>query len=164
MLLTVSIVLGFKKEIVNKITGLTTHIAISSINVNSSNEPEPISIHNDSLQLLKQLPFVKHVQRTAFKNGILKTATENEGVILKGVGADYDFTFIKKHLIAGRLPEYKSEESSKDILISEALSKKLELKLNEKMLVYFISQHVMYDSAAGEDITKYEQRSRNFTI
>ena len=108
MLLTVSIVLGFKKEIINKITGLTTHIVISSINRNSSNEPEPITINDDTLQLLKELPFVKHIQKTAFKNGLLKTEAENEGILLKGVDKEYDFTFIKQHITEGRLPEFKS--------------------------------------------------------
>lgn len=164
MLLTVSIVLGFKKEIINKITGLTTHIAVSSINVNSSNEPEPISISTDTLKILEKLASVQHVQQTAFKNGILKTETENEGVILKGVGDDYDFTFLKSHLVAGRLPEFGAGETSKDIFISQSLAERLDLKLNGKMLIYFISQHVVYDSALQQDITKYEQRSRNLTI
>lgn len=164
MLLTVSIVLGFKKEIVGKITGLTTHISVSSININASNEQEPIRISDDTLKLLKQLPFVTHIQATAFKNAILKTATENEGVLLKGVDAGYDFGFLKQHLVAGRLPQYPKDEAGKDILVSEALARKLDLSLNGKMLVYFISQHTLYDSLAGQDIIKYEQRSRNFTI
>lgn len=164
MLLTVSIVLGFKKEIINKITGLTTHIAISNINVNASNEPEPITISSDTAKLLSSLPFVKHVQRTAFKNGILKTATDNEGVLLKGVGNDYDFGFIRQHLIAGRLPAFKQGEASKDILISQALAKRLDLQMNGKMLVYFISQHTVFDSLINTNVVKYEQRSRNFTI
>jgi lipoprotein-releasing system permease protein len=164
MLLTVSIVLGFKNEIVNKITGLTTDIAVNSINVNASNEPEPIVIGDDSLDIIRNLPFVKHIQKTAFKNGILKTGTENEGVLLKGVTPDYDFAFISKHLVQGRLPAFNTEEVSREVLVSEALAKKLDLKLNRKMLVYFISQHPVYDSAAAENIIKYEQRSRNFTI
>jgi lipoprotein-releasing system permease protein len=164
MLLTVSIVLGFKKEIVNKITGLTMDVAISSINVNDSNEPEPISINKDSLQALRKLPFIAHVQETAIKNGILKTDTENEGILLKGVTINYDFSFIQKHLLEGRLPEFKTKQASKDVLVSDVLAKKLNLKLNEKMQVYFISQHVVYDSVAKQEITKYEQRSRKLFI
>ncbi len=164
MLLTVSIVLGFKNEIVNKITGLTTHIVVSNINVNASNEPEPIHIATDTLSLLKALPFVEHIQSTAFKNGLLKTETDNEGILLKGVTADYDFNFIQKHLIEGRLPEFKSDEASKDILISEVLSRKMNLKLNSKIIIYFISQHEVYDSLIGENIVKSEQRSRKLNI
>lgn len=164
MLLSLSIVSGFKNEIVSKITGLTTHIAINSINVNSSNEPEPITMSEDTLKLLRDFKFVKHIQGTAFKNGIVKTETENEGIILKGVDADYDFEFLEKHLQEGRLPDFSGEETSKEVLISEALAKKLDLKLNGKMLVYFISQHSIYDDDMKRDIIKYEQRSRNFTI
>lgn len=164
MLLTVSIVLGFKKEIVKKISGLTTDIAITSINVNASNEPEPIVIHDDSLKQIRSLPFVKHIQRTALKNGILKTETENEGVLLKGVSDDYDFTFLKDHLVEGRLPVFKQNEASKDVLVSETLAKRLGLKLGGKMLVYFISQHLVYDSVAAENLIKFEPRSRSFVV
>jgi lipoprotein-releasing system permease protein len=164
MFLTVSIVLGFKKEITNRITGLTTDLVISNINVNSSNEPEPIYLKEDSLKLIKNLPFVEHLQATAFKNGILKTETENEGVILKGVNESYNFEFIKRHLIEGRMPEFKKDEASKDVLVSSNLAQRLNLKVNEKMLVYFISQHVVYDSTVKDYVSKYENRSRNFTI
>ena len=164
MLLTVSIVLGFKKEIISKITGLTTHIVITNLNINSSNEPEPISINTNSLIALKKMIGIKHLQVTAYKNGILKTNTENEGVILKGVGAEYDFTFLKSHLIMGKIPNFSSVDVSKDVLISKALADKLNLKLNEKMLVYFISQHQIYDSILNDSITKFEQRSRKLSI
>ncbi|MEO6302770.1 MAG: FtsX-like permease family protein, partial [Bacteroidia bacterium] len=159
-----SIVLGFKKEIVNRITGLTTDLVVSNINVNASNEPEPIYLTKDSLEVIKKLPFVSYLQSTAFKNGILKTETENEGVILKGITSDYNFEFIKKYLVEGRLPLLTGQEASKDVLISSSLAEKLDLKINEKMLVYFISQHEVYDSTVKEKIIKYEQRSRNFTI
>ena len=164
MLLTVSIVLGFKKEIVKKITGLTSDAVISSININASNEPEPIAISADSLSRIKALPFVTHLQPTIIKSGILKTNTDNEGIVLKGVSNNYDFKYIKAHLAQGRLPEFKKDIASKEVLVSETLAKKLGLTLNGKMLVYFISQHLVYDSLVKDKIIKYEQRSRNFTI
>lgn len=164
MLLTISIVLGFKKAITDKMTGLTTHITISNINVNPSNEPEPISINADTLEFLKKINGFKDIQVTAFKNGILKTNTENEGILLKGVDKDYDFDFLKQHLLEGRLPLFNDSSASRDILISESLATKLDLKLNEKLLIYFISQHEIFDSTAGENIIKYEQRSRKLTI
>jgi lipoprotein-releasing system permease protein len=164
MFLTVSIVLGFKKEITGRITGLTTDLVVSNININASNEPEPIYLSADTLEKLKRSPFVSYLQGTAFKNGILKTETENEGVILKGIGKDYNFDFIKKYLVEGKLPEFKEDEASKDVLISSSLAEKLNLKVNEKMLVYFISQHEVYDSLVKDMVIKYEQRSRNFTI
>lgn len=164
MLLTVSIVLGFKKEIVNRITGLTTHVAVSSINMNASNESEPISISNDTLRLIKELPFVKHIQKTAFKNGLLKTEEENEGILLKGVSGDYDFSFLDRHLVEGKLPDFNTEETSRDVLVSMALSEKMKLHLNDNILVYFISQREIYDSIADRYFVKSEQRSRKLNV
>jgi lipoprotein-releasing system permease protein len=164
MLLTLSIVVGFKKEITNKITGLTMDIAISNVNINPSNEPDPIRISKDTIEMLKKIPFVKHIQTTAFKNGILKTNTENEGVLLKGINNNYDFSFLTSHLLEGRLPKFNDSIASKDILISKALAERLDLKVNGKMLIYFITQHETYDSTVKESIIKSEQRSRNFTI
>ena len=164
MLLTVSIVLGFKKEIIKRITGLTTHIVINSTSMNASNEPEPITLSADTIALLKQLPHIKHIQATAFKNGLLKTDTENEGILLKGVSRDYDFTFLKKHIVAGRLPVFPDDRSSLDIFVSEALSNKLGLKVDERILVHFIIRHQVMDEEENVMVTKSEQRSRKFTI
>src|SRR5690606_37892425 len=116
------------------------------------------------LKILRDFKFVKHIQGTAFKNGIVKIETENEGIILKGVGKDYDFEFLQKHLLQGRLPQYEEDVASNEVLISEALAKKLNLKLNGKMLVYFISQRAIYDDELHRNVIKYEQRSRNFSI
>ena len=164
MLLTLSIVFGFKHEIINKITGLTTHIVISNVNINASNEPEPIKISADTLKLLKQLPTIKYIQVTAFKNVILKTKTQNEGVILKGVTKEYDFSFIKSYLQEGTLPNFNDNELNKQILISRGLADKLDLKLNQKLKIYFISQHEVFDSIANQQIIKYEPRSKALTI
>ncbi|MGZ3901227.1 MAG: ABC transporter permease [Bacteroidia bacterium] len=164
MLLTISIVLGFKKAITDKMTGLTTHIAISNINVNPSNEPEPIIISDDTLKMLENIKGISHVQTTAFKNGILKTKTENEGILLKGIDKNYDFNFLKKHIVSGKLPSFSDTMASRDILISQGLSDKLGLNISDKMQVYFISQHQVYDSVAQEIITRSEPRSRKFII
>jgi lipoprotein-releasing system permease protein len=164
MILTVSIVLGFKNEIVERITGLTTHIAVSNVNVNPGNEQEPIKISQDTLQLIRQLPFVAGIQRTAFKNGLLKTDFENEGVLLKGVGEEYGFDFIKSHLIEGRLIQFDKEEVSKEMLISQSLANKMGLTLNQKVQLHFIAQHAVYDSLLHETIIKSEPRSRKLTV
>ncbi|MFI5206206.1 MAG: ABC transporter permease, partial [Candidatus Paceibacterales bacterium] len=164
MLLTLGVVIGFKKEITRKITGLTMDLSIGNINVNPSNEPEPISINEDTLNLLRKIPLIKHIQISAFKNGILKTKTENEGILLKGIDKNYDFGFLKQHLLQGEMPKFNDSAASKDILISKALVDKLGLKLNEKMLIYFIVRHEVYDSTIKETVIKSEQRSRNLNI
>jgi lipoprotein-releasing system permease protein len=164
MLLTISVVLGFKKEITKKVTGLAADITISNISYGSNGEQIPIKILKDSLITLKKLQGIKHIQSIAFKNGIVKTKTENEGILIKGIDTTYDVTFLKKYLLSGNLPSVGDKETSNDILISESLATKLDLKLNEKFLVYFVVQHELYDSIQKVAFTKFEQRSRNFNI
>ncbi|MBS1652474.1 MAG: ABC transporter permease [Bacteroidetes bacterium] len=164
MLITVAIVAGFKNEIITKITGLTTHLTIKSTSLNASNEPYPISISKDSILIIKKNTALKHIQAVAFKNGILKTELENEGVLMKGVGTDFDFNYINSKIVKGNPLQLNDTATVNDLLISKSLADRLELKLNQKILIYFISQHLVYDSTLKQDVIKYEQRSRRLTI
>ena len=164
MLLTVSIVLGFKREITRKITGLTTDIVISNVNINASNEPEPVVISEDSLKKIRSFNFVKQLQRTVFKNGLLKTDRENEGVLLKGVERDYDFSFLQEHLQSGVLPQFNDSAASKDLMLSVELARKLNIHLNDRLMVYFLVQYQKVDSLTGEVIVVTDQASRRFKV
>lgn len=164
MILTIAIVFGFKSEIIHKITGITTHIVIKNPDINTSDEPDPIRISADSLRGLKALPFVKHIQTTALKNGIIKTKQENEGIFLKGVSGDHDFSFLKNYLLEGRLPQYNDTSVGKDILISQKLADRLDLKMDQKVLVYFVTRKKRSDSTAFESNVGYEQRVRDFKV
>jgi lipoprotein-releasing system permease protein len=164
MLLTISIVIGFKKEITKKVTGLAADVSITNMSYGTNGEQIPLRISKDSLAMITKIPNVKHVQGTAHKNGIVKTKTENEGVLIKGIDANYDLEFINKHLISGRLPDLKTQDPGNDILISENLATRLNLKADDKFLVYFVVQHEVYDSIEKTNYTKFEQRSRNFKI
>lgn len=164
MLLTVSIVLGFKREITRKITGLTTDIVISNVNINASNEPEPLVISEDTLKKIRSFNFVKQLQRTAFKNGLLKTDKENEGVLLKGVERDYDFSFLQEHLQSGVLPQFNDSAASKDLMLSVELARKLNIHLNDRLMVYFLVQYQKIDSLTGEVIVLTDQASRRFKV
>jgi len=164
MLLTVSIVLGFKKEIVKKITGLTTDIVISNVNINASNEPEPLVISKDSLAAIQGFPGIKHLQRTAFKNGLLKTEKENEGVLLKGVDSAYDFSFLQAHLQSGSLLHFSDSAASRDLLLSAELARKLGIQLNDRLMVYFLIQYEKLDSLTGETMVVTDQASRRLKV
>lgn len=164
MILTISIVSGFKKEIIKKITGLTTHLVITSVNINPGNEQDPIHIPADSLSLLKNYKGITNVQKTAFKNAILKTDEENEGVLLKGVTKNYNFDYIKQHITEGSCLQFNDTTSSKEILISQVLADRLNIKLKDKLLFYFMVKHEVTDSASNETYIKSEQRSRKLQV
>lgn len=164
MILTVSIVPGFKKEIIARITGLTTHIVISHINVQPGSEQEPLVISADTLARIAALPAVKQMQPSAFKNGLLKTEVENEGVLLKGVDSAYDLSFYKENLVSGRLPDFNSENASTEILLSNELALKLNIDTGYRIETHFISTYQVYDSLVRDVVSRSAHRSRRFTV
>lgn len=158
MILTVAVITGFQKEIRNKLIGFGSHIQITNYDNNVSNEPEPISRHQDFLPNILKNPEVDHVQVYATKSGIIKTKNDNEGVVLKGIDADYSWKFIEQNLVEGKIFTL-SDTLSKDIVISKLLSDKLGLKVNDKMIIYFLIKK----SDSLQNIS-YEQRVKTFFI
>lgn len=158
MILAIAIVTGFQSEIKNKLIGFGSHIVITNYDDNTSDEPQPISKIQPFLSDLKNNPNIKHVQIYATKSGIVKTKTENEGVLLKGIGADFDWKFINDNLKSGKVFTVTDTGASRQIVISQYLSAKLELKLNDKMVVYFLTKK--QDTLS----TQYEQRVKTFNV
>lgn len=159
MILTVSIITGFQREIRNKLIGFGSHVQISNYDNNISDEPKPISNHQDFLDVLKASPDVAHIQQFATKSGIVKTKIDNEGVLLKGIGSDYDWTFISQNLVDGTIAPVSDTGISKQIVISKLLADKLELKVKDKMIIYFLTKKV--DST---ETIQYEQRVKTFFV
>jgi lipoprotein-releasing system permease protein len=166
MILTISIVLGFKREIIAKITGITSHITITNVDINNSNEPDPLKISNDTLELIKKLDGIASIQSTAVKNGIIKTKKENEGILLKGVGTDYNFSFLKDYITEGDLPVFSDTGVSKQIIISQKIADRLDIKLNDKIIMYFVTRKKLKDTSfVGRNYyVEYEKRSRDFRV
>ena len=160
MILTISIVNGFQLSIKDKVEGFNSDIQISNLDNNNSYEPVPIDRQQPFVAELNKMPDVKHVQVFATKNGIIKTKTENEGVILKGVGTDYDWTFIKKNLVKGDVLKLNDSTASTDIVISQAIASELDMNIGSKLLIFFITKAKGADSMHSN----YEQRVRTFHV
>ncbi|HET6226785.1 MAG TPA: ABC transporter permease, partial [Bacteroidia bacterium] len=158
MILTVAIVRGFQQEVRGKLIGVGSHIQVTNYDNNSSDEPHPISKNQPFLNGTLSLPGVSHVQVYSTKTGIVKTKTVNEGILLKGIGSDYDWTFITRNLRAGKTFTVSDTGLSRSIVISKFMADKLELQLNDKMVIYFLTKK--QDSV----VTQYEQRAKAFYI
>ncbi len=158
MILTIAIVTGFQNEIKNKLIGFGSHIQILNYDNNVSDEPHPISKNQPFIEKLKNNPDINHIEIYATKSGIIKTKTDNEGVLLKGIDADYDWKFINANLKSGNSFSISDTSLSRNIVISKYLADKLELKLNNKMIIYFLTKKM--DSTSFQ----YEQRVKAFYI
>lgn len=138
MIISLAVLDGFQHEITGKVIGFGAHIQLNKYDNNNSFEPQPISVGEKYLNQLKQVPGVTKTSLYAIKAGIIKTSDEMEGVILKGVGKDFEGTFFKNHLVSGKLFNLSTKSKNDSILISKNLAQKLNLKVNNKVLVYFI--------------------------
>jgi lipoprotein-releasing system permease protein len=154
MLIATAMTRGFKSEITNKMFGFWGHIHITSVQQTTSFEPAPINANQTFLQPLKTLKNVEyteggtlkntkggvhHIQSYATKAGIIKTKDNFEGIILKGVGSDYDWRFIEKNLVAGR--KITTCDTCRDILISKPTADRLNLKIGHKFVVHFVQNN-----------------------
>lgn len=138
MIISLAVLDGFQHEITNKVIGFGAHIQLSKYDNNNSFEPQPISVNEEYLDQLSKIDGVTKRSLYAIKAGIIKTSDEMEGVILKGVGKDFENTFFEKNLVAGKMFKVKSKLKNDSILISKNIAQKLHFKVNDKVIVYFI--------------------------
>ena len=141
MILSVAIVIGFKKEVRNKVIGFGSHIQITNFDNNSSYETMPIAVSDSLLQALRA-PGIKHIEGYATKMGILKTDSDFQGVVLKGIDTDYDWSFFRNNLKEGELLTIDPKKTSTDVIIFRYLSDLLGLKLGDSILTYFVQEDV----------------------
>lgn len=138
MIISVCVVLGFKHTIRDKVVGFGSHIQVADFLTLQSSEQYPIQMDDSMMNVLKKIEGVKHVQRYAYKQGILKTDNDFLGVLIKGVGPEFDSTFIHQNMIEGSLPHFSDEGSSNKLVISKTIANQLKLKINQKIFGYFI--------------------------
>ena len=142
MILSVAIVLGFKKEVRNKVFGFGSHIQISNSDAARSFETRPIAVTDSMIAALADNPDVKHVQRYSTKPGMIKTSDAFQGMVLKGIGPEYGSSFFRRHLVEGEFPQFSDSASTNRVVISKAMADKMKLKLGDKIDTYYIQDEV----------------------
>lgn len=141
MLIAVSIVTGFKKEIRDKVVGFGSHIQIINYDSNFSYETAPITSKQSFLPNILEVDNVKSVNTFATKPGIIKTDEYIQGIVLKGVDSDFDWSFFRNHLTKGLIPNFDSDNRSTEVLISANLCQMLRLDVGDPIYMYFINQN-----------------------
>ena len=149
MIIAVSVLTGFKQQIRDKIVGFGSNIQILNFDSNYSLETIPISDTQSFIPKIKLIPGIKHIQVFATKAGIIKTAEVIQGVVLKGVGSDFDWRFFKTNLIEGSVFTVTDTGRTNEVIISKKISDMLRLKTGDSFAMYFVQD---------------PPRSRKFTI
>lgn len=166
MILAVSIVTGFQQEIRDKVIGFGAHIQISNFDYNLSYETQAVSIHQDFYPDIAQTQGIKHIQVFATKPGIIKTDSELHGVVVKGIGADFDWSFFDQRMVEGKILNLKDSTRNNEIIISRYISRLLQLKSGDDAIVYFIQDppRVRRFTIAGVYETGMEELDKVFIL
>ena len=140
MIISLAVVVGFKNQIRDKVVGFVAPIHIQTLDLNESYEEQPFVVDERLKKALETTPGIRHYQLVADKAGMVKTDEEIQGVVMKGVGADYDWNYFKTCLIAGEIPTYVDGERSTEVLVSKSVADKMLLKVGEDVRVWFIDE------------------------
>ena len=141
MFVSICIIVGFKQQIRDKIIGFGGHIQVMGYEAMSNGET-PVKADSMFLQELSGVEEVASVQPYITKPGILVGNDEYEGILLKGVGREYDFSFINENIVTGELPVWSNDESSNAIVLSKSTANKLNLSVGDKVNLYFLQDGV----------------------
>ena len=146
MIITISVVLGFKHTVRDKVVGFGSHLQVYNI----QGSVYPICINDSTLENYKQAEGVSHAERFVTSQGILKTDDDFLGVMLKGVGPEYDTRFLSDCLVEGELPAFTDSTSKYPLVISKTMAQKLRLHAGDRIFAYFIGNN--------------DVRARRFTV
>jgi lipoprotein-releasing system permease protein len=138
MILAVAILTGFKQQIRDKVAGFGAHIQVVNFDANLSYETVPISTNQPFIEKIRNNPGIKNIQIFATKAGIIKTDDNIQGVVLKGVGSDYDWSFFSTNLVEGDVIRVNDTVRTNNVLISKKVADMLGFKLGDSFSMFFV--------------------------
>jgi lipoprotein-releasing system permease protein len=138
MILAVAILTGFKKQIREKVVGFGSHIQIMNFDSNISFETTPISDTQKFIPRIKQIRGIEHVQVFATKAGIIRTDEDIQGVVLKGIGSDFDWSYFRSNMVDGSVFAVTDTGRTDKVIISKKISDMLRLKTGDSFAMLFI--------------------------
>ena len=141
MLISVSVVLGFKHTIRDKVIGFGSHITVGDFLTIQGSDQYPIEMGDSMMNVLKSIKGVDKVQRYAMKQGILKTDSDFLGVMFKGIAEEYDTTFLHNNMVEGYIPAFSSQASKQQIVVSKMIADQLHLHAGDRLFAYFFSNN-----------------------
>lgn len=153
MLIAIATGVGLQRKIQEKITAFNGDIIVSNFDTNFSDDSQnPISKNQAFYPNFTEIPEVRHIQVTAQKSGIIRTETDFEGIVVKGVGSDYNWQYFEEFLVEGRLPDFQND-LNEEIILSQYLANRLGLKIGDKVVTLF-----------SDEESSRKHRSRGFDL
>lgn len=151
MIISLAVVVGFKNQIRDKVIGFVAPIHIQALDLNESYEEKPFKMEERLLKALDHNAKILHYQRVADKAGMIKTDEEIQGVVMKGVGQEYDWSYFEGSLVDGAVPRYIDSARSDEVLLSKLIADRMLLSVGDAVRVWFIDEDM-------------QARGRKFTV
>lgn len=142
MVVAVAVAVGFKRQVRDKVAGLGADVWVTSLEQAQSYQVTPVAVGDSLLDAVRRLPGVGHVQRYSTKPGMMMTADNFLGMVLKGVGQEYDLSYLRRHLVEGELPQWTDSVASRQVVISRSMARRLHLKVGDDLLTYYLEGNV----------------------
>jgi len=139
MIVSVAIVVGFKNQIRDKVIGFIAPIKIELLDNNASVEAKPFVFDSTLFNLITSIDGVNHVQGVIFKPALIKTDDQIQGIVIKGVGNDYDQSYFTNKIIEGKIPDFQDITASDGVLISKNIADKLQVGTGDYLRFWFVS-------------------------
>lgn len=138
MIVSLAVVMGFKREVSQKVIGFGSHIQLCSLTQTTDYVMMPV-LTTDSLErVVRKIDGIDHIQKYATTLGILKTEDNFVGLTFFGIGEDYDRTFFERSIVEGEMPKFSSKESGNKIMISRKVANSLNVEVGDKIYAYFM--------------------------
>ncbi|MGB3618674.1 MAG: FtsX-like permease family protein [Catalinimonas sp.] len=144
LIVSFAILGGFRRTIQNKVFSLSGHLQVTKFTLNQEYEESPVSLNSDIYRTATELPNVVHVQSYSLKPALIKTDDEVQGVVLKGVGGDFNAAAFRPNLRRGRLPALGADTIAQEVVVSEKIARLLGLKLDDRLWFYFLQNPPRY--------------------
>lgn len=140
--MSVAVVIGFKNQVRDKVVGLASEVIVTSLDDAQLYMTAPIAAGDSLMEALSVKSDISHVQRYSVKPGMIMTDDSFQGMVVKGVGQEYDLSYIRKHIIEGEIPEFTDTAATNRVLISKSMADKLHLKTGDRIYTYYVDDNV----------------------
>ena len=138
MIVAIAILTGFKQQIRDKVAGFGSHIQVINFDSNISYETAPVSSRQKFIEKIEGLPEIKHIQVFATKAGIIQANENIQGVVLKGIASDFDWSFFSSNLVEGNVFTVNDTARTNSVVLSKKVCDLLGLKVGDSFVMHFV--------------------------
>lgn len=141
MLLSVTIILGFHRQIHEFAFSQTGHISLNGYGSNWKTSTTPVYVSPELLSFLREEKGVSSVSPLIQQAGLLKTEGDFSGILLYGIDSTFRSRYFTEQVKSGTLPSFsESEYSRPPIVLPSHVARRMNYKVGDAVRIYFFGE------------------------